>query len=782
MISKTKCGELIALTDGLVYGWAVVPNSIDMRAVVEIHADGVAIGHSTADIFDESLLKKNIGDGCHAFVFPLPKPIIHDGSKITALLANTNIPLAGALYSTPEQTSKNSSRYIFRIINHTDLRITGWCFDQRNTSETIEISFFEGYKKLTSCVANLLSAELLEKKIGDGKHAFSCTLPSDLADGRPHSIRVQVGDVVLNELSVYGERHNTSKIWRELLSSNSLTRYPILNSKLHTLYSDYIHLQHIYPKSYDFDRYDSWLSIAIDDSETFDARIDSLSVNILIVGTQQIEKTIQSVLNQFINDGSIVVGVTNPEKFLETVTTDKNIIKIINSIDLLNDAKKSDSPILFVRSGDLLKPNAVFHYRRTFYRNEKAKFIYSDCEVLFSDTGSILPWCKPTWDPFLEAETNYASMGFACRPKLLSTITDPYLNIKDFAYHALSNCTTADSISNISEILFTTANLNGLPGNPVLIESFLKRHLKGYTLIHGDFHAKLVPSRPRRWPKVSIIIPTRDGSELLRSCIESLKITDYPNFEVIIIDNGSVEQDTINYLEFLKQQTQFKIIKIPGHFNYSKLNNAAVREATGKIICLLNNDIEVLSRNWLTIMVSHLTNKKVGAVGAKLLWPNRMVQHAGVVLGLNGLAGHVGNNWFESDDGYFGLNQVTRQCSAVTAACLVVRKKDFVSVGGLDEIWLQVNFNDVDLCLKLREKGKYIVWTPDALLIHHESASRGSDHEHPSKTARTHREIQVMRDRWKNVIFDDPFYSPNLNLDRYPYTGLSIPKRRSKSI
>ena len=277
-----------------------------------------------------------------------------------------------------------------------------------------------------------------------------------------------------------------------------------------------------------------------------------------------------------------------------------------------------------------------------------------------------------------------------------------------------------------------------------------------------------------------MIIPTRDHLELLKCCVESLLNTDYPDLEVIVIDNDSAEPDALAYLGQLKNMN-VKVIQHPGAFNFSAINNHAVQYAKGSLIGLINNDIEAIDPGWLKAMVRHLLRPNVGVVGAKLLWSNGMVQHAGVVLGLHGLVGHTGNDWYKDDFGYFGYNQTTHSTSAVTAACLLCKREDYLAVGGLDEKDFPVNFNDVDFCLKLRSLGKRIIWTPEAQLLHAESASRGGDIT-PDRCGRLAREKNRLMQKWHQWITDDPYYNPNLNLDAYSYAGLAIPPRGRAAI
>ena len=265
---------------------------------------------------------------------------------------------------------------------------------------------------------------------------------------------------------------------------------------------------------------------------------------------------------------------------------------------------------------------------------------------------------------------------------------------------------------------------------------------------------------------------------MLRTCVEGLlNNTDYPELEIIIVDNQSSDPQTLAYLAELPGRG-VKVLPHPYPFNYSTINNSAAAHATGELIGLVNNDIEIIEAGWLKEMVSQLLRTAVGAVGAKLLWPNRMVQHAGVVVGVNGLAAHTGNTWEEHDAGYLAFNQITRRQSAVTAACLLVRKSVFDAVNGLDEHAFPVAFNDVDLCLRIQQRGLHLIWTPFAKLIHAESASRGKD-QTPEKRARALREQQGFIERWSQAGQNDPHYHPALSLDYLsgPYGGLAMPPR-----
>lgn len=266
------------------------------------------------------------------------------------------------------------------------------------------------------------------------------------------------------------------------------------------------------------------------------------------------------------------------------------------------------------------------------------------------------------------------------------------------------------------------------------------------------------------WPKVSAIVPTRDHLSILRVCVEGLlERTDYPSIELVIANNDSVEPETLAYLDRLRADPRVKILDVPGPFNFSAINNQAVRASSGEIVLLLNNDIEVIESGWLKELVKHAARPEVGAVGAKLLYPDGTLQHGGVVLGLNGVAGHLHSGVPASSPGYFGWLRIAHNVSAVTAACLALRRSVFDEVGGLDEVDLKVAFNDVDLCLKISEKGYAVVWTPEAVLTHWESKSRGSDLT-PQHLGRFKSEIAYMHERWGERLERDHFFNPNLSL------------------
>jgi GT2 family glycosyltransferase len=289
---------------------------------------------------------------------------------------------------------------------------------------------------------------------------------------------------------------------------------------------------------------------------------------------------------------------------------------------------------------------------------------------------------------------------------------------------------------------------------------------------------RFIHALPRPEPVVSIIIPTRDRVGLLKGCIESIHArTDYKPFEIIVVDNGSVEEETFRFFRDAEATQSIRVMGDRGPFNYSRLNNRASAEARGSILLFLNNDTEIDDPGWLTELVSHAVREDVGAVGARLWYPDGTLQHGGVILGLGGVAGHAFPHIPRGHPGYFNRAMLQQNCSAVTGACLAARKSVFEELGGFDEENLGVTFNDIDFCLRLTQRGYRVVWTPYANLIHHESASRGHQRT-PEEQAEFERAVDYMQRTWGVELLHDPFYNPNLSLNP-PGFEIAFPPRDS---
>lgn len=393
----------------------------------------------------------------------------------------------------------------------------------------------------------------------------------------------------------------------------------------------------------------------------------------------------------------------------------------------------------------LLRPNTLLEFAMTAACVPGAQLIYADNDAVGGPSNRGGWHFKPAWSPELLAACNYIGDFALMRREAVQSLGGWRAEGSD-VHHDLLLRLTGEA-------------------DPRTIVHLAK-------LVH---HATAVPAAPRNFPapkrtlpepapRVSLIIPTRDGAKVLSTCIRSIREkTDYPDYEIIIVDNGSVREETKRLFAAFARDPAIHILPYPGAFNFSAINNTAAREATGTIIGLVNNDIEVTQPEWLAEMVAHAMWPDIGCVGAKLRYPDGRIQHGGVVLGLYGVAGHAHRLAPGDAPGYLDRLRTVQDVSAVTAACLVVRKEVFDQVGGLDET-LAVAFNDVDFCLKVRAAGYRNLWTPFAALIHHESASRGSDFT-PAKATRFAGEYDIMQQRWGDQLLNDPYYSPHLTYD-----------------
>jgi GT2 family glycosyltransferase len=437
---------------------------------------------------------------------------------------------------------------------------------------------------------------------------------------------------------------------------------------------------------------------------------------------------------------------------------------------------------------DVLAETALAELALAIERQPLTDMLYSD-EDRLEDGVRHTPFFKPDWDPEMLLGLNSVCHLMAIRRSLVEAIGGFRPGFEGSQDHDLalraSRATTPERIRHVPAVLY---HWRLRPG-----ESFSERHLdrcadasrravaEHVRALPGGEDAVVVPNPWHRWfhrviwplppepPLVSVIVPTRDRADLLRVCLEGLfRRTDYQPFEVLIVDNGSSEAEALALLEAAAKDSRVRVLRDEGEFNFSRLNNRAAREAKGEVLVLLNNDIEITRHDWLREMVSQVLRPGVGTVGAKLLYPDGRIQHAGVALGLGrfdggpGVAGHFGIGEPGDSFGYMGHNIVCRSVSANTAACLAVRRSVYLEVGGLDEENLAVAFNDVDFCLRVSRLGLRHVWTPFAEAVHHESASRGSD-EAPAKVERFRREARHMREAWGPVLDADPYFNPNLS-------------------
>jgi GT2 family glycosyltransferase len=417
-------------------------------------------------------------------------------------------------------------------------------------------------------------------------------------------------------------------------------------------------------------------------------------------------------------------------------------------------------------------------------RAPQADVVYGDQDFAGERGEPREPQFKPDWNPDLLLSCNYIGEPCAVRRSLLCAVG----GLRDLppraqAYDAVLRASAqATSIEHAPFVLYRgrRSAMGGGTRNSAAAAQAVQEHV-GAPASVGD--APLAGTHRLRWripqpgPLVSLIVPTRDGGTVLEACVASiLEKTEYRNFELLVVDNQSRSPRTLALLRDLAGSGRARVLSFDAPFNFSAINNRAASEARGTVLGLLNDDLQVLDGGWLEELVSQAMRPGIGAVGARLLYPDLTVQHGGIVLGVAGAAGHAHKHAPAADPGYCGRAQVVQDMSAVTAACLFVRADTFARAGGLDES-LAVAFNDVDFCLRLLRLGLRNVWTPFATLIHHESSSRGGD-ESPEKRRRLEAERGVLLSRWGELLRNDPAYNPNLTLESEDFALAWPPRAR----
>jgi GT2 family glycosyltransferase len=453
--------------------------------------------------------------------------------------------------------------------------------------------------------------------------------------------------------------------------------------------------------------------------------------------------------------------------------------------------------IALLDQDDLLREYSLVCVAEAIAENPDAGVIYSD-EDKIEDGRRCDPYFKSDWDPYLMRCHNMICHLGVYRTALvreLGGIREGFEGAQDWDLALrCADRLDEDQIIHIPKVLYhwrihrKSTAMSDSGAKPYTLsaaqraidEHLDRRGIKGRAELIPEFSMFRVRHElPDVKPMVSIVIATRDRRDLLQGCIESISVkTDYPNYEIVIVDNGSREPGTLKYLEELKSRGGMRVMRDDGGFNFSRLNNLGVRESRGDYVLLLNNDIEVESPEWLSEMVSLAIQEGVGCVGARLWYPTGKLQHGGVILGLGGYAAHAHRGMHRAHYGYFNRACLTHTMSAVTGACLLVRKSLYEEVGGFDEKELVIGYNDVDFCLKVRAKGYRNLICAEADLNHYESASRGEDLS-GEKLLRFRNEGAVLRARWSDLLDRDPAYNPNLT-DSAEDFGLAFPPRVEK--
>lgn len=529
-------------------------------------------------------------------------------------------------------------------------------------------------------------------------------------------------------------------------------------------------------------------------SKKFDYRpLISIAMPVYNVEIKWLEKCIDSVINQTYDNWELCISddaSTDPKikKCLEAYEKKEPRIKVVfrkenGHISLATNSALEIATgefIALLDNDDELPPHALFEVVKVLNERPELDVIYSDEDKIDAEGNRFDPHFKADWSPDTLMGNNYISHLSVYRSSIVKSLggfRKGYEGSQDYdLVLRVTEQIPEDHIYHIDKVLYHWRTIPGSTassgeaksyiydsGVKALTDTLNRRGIKGTVrpgLISGFYE---VTYEVLQEELVSVIIPTKNGYDDLKLCVDSIiEKTSYPNYEIIIADNGSTDPKMQElFAEYKKQLNErfiVELIDIP--FNYSRINNLAAEKASGKYLLFLNNDTEVIEPNWMTTMVSYAQFDRIGCVGAKLYYPDDTTQHAGVLVGIGGVAGHALNNYDRTHCGYFGRLVIDVNYLAVTAACMMVKAADFKAVNGFDET-LEVAFNDVDLCLKIYELGRYNVYAHQVELYHFESKSRGYE-DTPEKQKRFAGEIKKMQDKWPTYIAHDPFYNDNL--------------------
>lgn len=479
------------------------------------------------------------------------------------------------------------------------------------------------------------------------------------------------------------------------------------------------------------------------------------------------------------NAGEFIRKHYKNEKRIEYKKLDQNGGISINTNAAMSMA--DGEYIMLSDHDDILEADALYEVVRSINNDPKADVIYTDEDKVSMDGKHFFdPHFKSDYNLFRLRENNYICHIFVARKTLVDKIgnfREEFDGAQDYDF-ILRCCEQAESIVHIPKVLYHwRCHMDSTAADPeskrYAFEAGRKALLAHYERmgIKAEVDMTDFPGWYRSHvsidgePLVSIIIPNKDHIEDLELCLSSLtSMSTWYNYEVIVVENNSEKEETFDYYKgFSWHYPKVRLLTWKDEFNYSSINNFAAKEANGDYLLFLNNDVEIITPQWLEEMLQICQQESVSAVGAKLYYPDDTIQHAGVVIGLGGIAGHIMCRASRDNPGYFGRMISVQEISAVTAACMMVKRADFESVGGFDETFT-VAFNDIDLCMKLRKAGKKIVFTPHAELYHYESKSRGME-DTPEKQYRFEKEITRFKEKWAEILeTGDPYYSPNLSV------------------
>ena len=734
-------------------GYAVDPDELSRAFTVDLLIDGSVIKSTTANEYADELAAKAIGDGCYGFSFHVPESILRDGSWIEARLSNLDVRLGEPIEIGRGRLEVRDVKRPARLRWTGGLRLEGWLDDADEVAPVIDV-IVDG--EVVSTVKASGWAHVFEGE-GEGRavRAFSFLLPGRFADGSVHrvSIAQATGELLARALPVVAFADGLAEMIQEMADLDSERPRAELFDRL-------------LPMSMPFASYEDWRQRFGPEA----AAPSDEKIAVVLIGDGDVDRTLDSLDRQSHADWIAASLILEHEPVSFEPAELRSFLE--------RDGAEC-SLVIFALAGSVFDPHALAHMASAFERPESAELAYCDVDLIGKD-GARWPLALPAFDYERLLEQGYCAHLFAMRRQSLMN----GLSRGASSLYRVFNSVLEEDGRDPAQVLHIPLALAAMPAielsaatEALVAASAAHLSARGVEAEIEAGEGTILPAaRVSRLPaaaEITVVIPTRNKISVLRKCLESIRPgIERVSAQVLVIDNGSNDPETIDFLARLDGDDT-RVVRIDEPFNFGRLNNLASAQIDSQYLCLLNDDIEALDDQWLEEMLGRIAEPDVGAVGALLLWPSGVVQHGGFVLGPNFRAEHAFNDRIDADPGYGDLLRVARECSAVSAACMVTRRSDYLRVGGLDETSLSIAFNDVDYCLKLRALGRRIVFTPHARLLHAEAVSRGES-DRPDIRNRYERELRTFRARWAEAIMDDPCYNPNLSRDM-PYSALSWP-------
>lgn len=469
-------------------------------------------------------------------------------------------------------------------------------------------------------------------------------------------------------------------------------------------------------------------------------------------------------------------GGTDPEqdkRLRSALLYPAAFVSVADQAAVVHNRLDPEAWYVFVARGAQLAPQSLCWLVASLEAFPDTQCVYADHDRLDATGQRSQPVFKPDWSPELLRATDYIGPAFALRgDRLAASLPAGRVDRYDVLLRATEQLEKPTAVVHVPAVLFHLCGSEPEPpaGPDPVVAQLDRLGIDARVRVLEAGYRQVRYSLPPQPPLVSIIVTTRDQATILRRCLNGLlRRTTYPRLEVLVVDNQSVEPEALDLFDRLSQHDAVSLLRYDAPFNFAAMNNLAAARAKGEVLCLLNNDTEVIDADWLEEMVSRLLQPGVGVVGAKLLYGDGRVQHGGDVVGPGGCAWHLHTHLPADAPGYCHRALLAQELSAVTGACLVTHRTLYQDLGGMDARHLAVSFNDVDYCLRVRATGLRVIWTPHAVLYHHESVTRGPD-DTPEKQARSKREANYMRKRWKQAMRRDPYYNPNLSYARADFS------------